>query len=82
MRWKSAGAEKVVFHFITYIDDVNSLTTCKGSLTFKEKVEKFIQSHPIFDYQNIPHATKILLIKTKVFNERKKKRETTFKLFK
>ena len=74
--------EKVVSHFITYIDDANSSTTSKDSLPSKKEVETFMQTHHIFDDQNIPYATKISLIKTKVFNERKKKRETIFKLLK
>ena len=82
MRWHSTDAEKVIFHFKTYIDDVNSSTLSRGKLPSKKEVEGFLSEHHIFEDQDLPVSTKVALVKAKVFNERKKKRENTFKLFK
>ena len=82
MRWHSTDAEKVIFHFKTYIDDVNSSTLSKGKLPSKKGVEGFLSEHHIFEDQDLPVSTKVALVKAKVFNERKKKRENYFKLFK
>ena len=79
-KWSQGDAAKVAAYFATFIDDTENLTTSKGSLPSKKSVEEFVEKNSIFHDENVSHNELISLIKTKVFNERKKKRENLSRL--
>ena len=79
-KWSQGDAAKVAAYFTTFIDDTENLTTSKGSLPSKKSVEEFLEKNSIFNDEHVSHNELISLIKTKVFNERKKKRENVSRL--
>ena len=72
-------ASNVSSHFDKYIKLKG--TGSKGSLPGAKEVEEFLYKFDIFQRQNITKKRKITLIKSKVFNERKKYRSLTEEYF-
>ena len=78
-KWSQCDTAKVTAYFRTFIDDIDNLTKSRGSLPSKKNVEDFLLKNIDFHDEDISHNELISLIKTKVFNERKKKRESVSK---
>ena len=69
----SVWYSKVTAYFRTFIDDIDNLTIPRESLPSKKNVEDFLLKNIVFHDEDISHNELISLIKTKVFNERKKR---------
>lgn len=78
-RWTQADSDKVISYFDDYVYDLNSDSTSKGALPPKKSIEKFLEHYSVFENENISPREMVSLVKTKVFNERKKNREISKK---
>lgn len=65
---------KLVRHYFSEFIMSRSQAGVKGSLPGKKIVEEFLKQHNIFHNSNFSPDMLISLVKTKVFNERKKER--------
>ena len=60
-------------YFIDFIMN-KEYTGVKGSLPGKKMINAFLEKHSIFQGTSLSHDTCVSLVKTKIFNERKKER--------
>ena len=72
-KWSDKDTKLVKHYFSEYIRS-SPQSGVKGSLPGKKIVEEFLQQHQIFQDSNLSPDMLISLVKTKVFNERKKER--------
>ena len=81
-KWSMKNTELVKEFFSSYVQDTSS-TGVQGSLPSHCDIAKFLVTHPIFNDTEVSKFSskeQINLVKTKVFNERKKAREMLNKI--
>ena len=71
-QWSASDAEKVCSYFSSYIKTFGSGST--GSLPGIAEIKHFLAENPVFTESAVSDKQKVTLVKTKVFNERKKYR--------
>ena len=70
-KWSDKDTKLVRAHFSEFVFSKRD-NTMKGSLPSKKRVTEFITQNQLFEKQSLPQDVLISLVKTKVFNERKK----------
>lgn len=71
-QWNASDAENVCSYFSSYIKTIGPGST--GSLPSVAEIKTFFAEKPIFKESALCDKQKVALVKTKVFNERKKYR--------